>query len=444
MLKKIISNGIFLIGWLPILLGQFPQVLTPQPAGFPTYGLPAPQVPQNPLQALHHQQRQRIQAQNQRLIQEAQQHSQRQRDQLAEVRREIAALERKPISYALPSRMHVPAAQLYRQALSELQAMLNGEAPISLKKAVFLVENAFFEGQLAYEDYDAHIQRLVHIASQQFERQRLDPADPLARKLVLQQLMCDTLSYRAAGKEADAIHIPFGYDFEDIFGREDWSKMFVSKLLATGEGQCHSLPLLYLILAEEMGVDAYLAFSPEHSYVRFQDERGNWYNLELTNRRLSSDAWILGSGFVRSEAIRSRIYLDTLGTRRVLAQCLVDLAQGYAYKSGPDAFMLDCAETTLAEHPQNIHAQMLRSDYYTLLFEHVANQLGRPPWEQLQNHPRAWELFQRRNAYYRLVDELGYQPIPEEAYQAWRKSVEAEKEKQARENPWRTLNLSDK
>ncbi len=175
MARKVISNGIFLIGWLPILLGQFPQVLTPQPAGFPTYGLPAPQVPQNPLQALHHQQQQRIQAQNQRLIQEAQQHSQRQQNQLAEVRREIAALERKPISYALPSRMHLPAAQPYRRAFSDLQAMLNGDAPISLKQAVFLVENAFFEGHLANEDYDAHIQRLVHIASQQFERQGLDP-----------------------------------------------------------------------------------------------------------------------------------------------------------------------------------------------------------------------------------------------------------------------------
>ena len=322
--------------------------------------------------------------------------------------------------------------------------MLAGDEPISLKKAVFLVENAFFEGQLKYEDYDAHIQRLVHIASQQFERQRLDPADLLARKLVLQQLMCDTLSYRAAGKEADAVHAPFDYDFEDIFGREDWTQMFVSKLLATGEGQCHSLPLLYLILAEEMDVDAYLAFSPEHSYVRFQDERANWYNLELTNRRLSSDAWVLGSGFVRAEAIRSRIYLDTLGTRRVLAQCMVDLAQGYAGKFGPDAFMYRCAEAALVEHPQNIHAQMLRSDYYTLLFEHVVNQLGRPPLQQLQRDPQAWDLLQRRNACYRLIDELGYQPMPEEAYQAWLQSVEAEKERQARENPWKTLNLNDR
>jgi|GEM_PF-6378361 len=61
------------------------------------------------------------------------------------------------------------------------------------------------------------------------------------------------------------------YDFVDFWGREDTRKVFVTKLLATNSGQCQSLPQLYLILAEELGTTAYLAFSPEHSYIKFQD-----------------------------------------------------------------------------------------------------------------------------------------------------------------------------
>jgi hypothetical protein len=35
---------------------------------------------------------------------------------------------------------------------------------------------------------------------------------------------------------------PFVYDFEDAIGRNDWTKMFVSKLLEEHNGNCHSLP----------------------------------------------------------------------------------------------------------------------------------------------------------------------------------------------------------
>lgn len=60
------------------------------------------------------------------------------------------------------------------------------------------------------------------------------------------------------------------YDFEDFYARGDLSKYMVSKLLAQNTGQCHSLPLLYLILAEELGVKAHLCFSPNHSILNYQ------------------------------------------------------------------------------------------------------------------------------------------------------------------------------
>ena len=80
--------------------------------------------------------------------------------------------------------------------------------------------------------------------------------------------------------------------------------MFVQKLLVTGKGQCNSLPKLYLILAEEIGAEAHLALSPNHSYIKFPDDEGNWHNIELTNNMLTTDAFILNSGYVKAEAIQ--------------------------------------------------------------------------------------------------------------------------------------------
>jgi len=42
------------------------------------------------------------------------------------------------------------------------------------------------------------------------------------------------------------------------------------------------MPLYYLILAEAMGSEAYWSFSPLHSFVKIQDGKGAWYNIELT------------------------------------------------------------------------------------------------------------------------------------------------------------------
>lgn len=46
----------------------------------------------------------------------------------------------------------------YFEAFSELQAMLNDEAPLSFKRAVFVTENAFFNNQLDYEVFNKSIQ----------------------------------------------------------------------------------------------------------------------------------------------------------------------------------------------------------------------------------------------------------------------------------------------
>jgi hypothetical protein len=46
------------------------------------------------------------------------------------------------------------------------------------------------------------------------------------------------------------------YDFEDLMGQKDRSKMFVTKLLDTNTGNCHSLPFIFKILSNEMKISS--------------------------------------------------------------------------------------------------------------------------------------------------------------------------------------------
>ena len=126
---------------------------------------------------------------------------------------------------------------------------------------------------------------------------------------MLFRAMSDTMKIKLPNMETSVMSSPVKYDFEDFKGEKDWTKMFVSKLLSTKSGQCHSLPLLYLILCEATDTEASLAFSPSHTYAKFKDQQGNWYNVELTRGRITSDAVIMASGYITAEALKNKLYM---------------------------------------------------------------------------------------------------------------------------------------
>ena len=206
--------------------------------------------------------------------------------------------------------------------------------------------------------------------------------------------------------------------------------MFVTKLLRDKKGQCHSLPLLYLILAEALHVKAWLAYSPEHAYIKTQDAQGTWFNFETTNGHYSTDTWLLGSAYVKAEAMKNKIYLDTLSKRETVAACLVDLAMGYKEKFGFDAFILEAVNKALEYSPRNIYALQLKADYQTYLFRYVVKQLNYPPKSELYRYPKAYELFKIAGDLHNLIDQLGYEEMPQTMYESWLQSFEREKNKQ--------------
>lgn len=336
----------------------------------------------------------------------------------------------RPVSYELPDLSKMEGTEYYRQALAEIGDMLEGKKPLDLKRAVFLVENAYFGNRLNYAWFTRDVAAMKEIVLAILKAEGYSPDNDLAKKWALHRFMSDTVELKGTNEKVYFAHTPFGYDFDDPFGKEDWTKMFVTKLMKSGKGQCHSLPILYLILAEQMGVEAYLAFAPQHSYIRLRGAQGNWYNLELTVGRYSSDSWLTGSGFIKSEALMNRLYLDTLGKKETIAACLGDLAKGYTRKYGYDGFVLSCVEKALEYDSKNIFTLQLYSDYHTLLFGHVVRQLNVPTLEYLPNFPRAYELYVRRNQLYDLIDQSGYEPMPEEAYRRWLQSFEAQAARQ--------------
>ena len=256
-----------------------------------------------------------------------------------------------------------PTDTIYTAAFTEIEAMLDGTNARSLQRAVFLVENAYLGGQLSYDDFDAVIDDYATLArawAKQIPLAQYGKKDSLdfALKYAAYHVLTDT-TFLFPGLPAS---LPFAYDTLDYFGSMHWENTFVTKLLVSGVGNCHSLPLLYKLICDRLGTEAFLAVAPDHMYVKQRSKKHGWYNVELTSATFPDDAWIMATGYISLDAIRSGTYMVTLGTTGSLALCLTDLAQGYErrYPEHNESFMLQCCEVALRHNPASVVALLLQ------------------------------------------------------------------------------------
>jgi hypothetical protein len=329
----------------------------------------------------------------------------------------------------LPDFRGEPGSAVFFSAFDLLHQMLKGETPINYKKAVFTVENTYYGNTLDYKKFNSQITHLVQLCRMKIRQRGLSGNDDMVKKMMIMNAMIDTLRIKQTGTEKQLIHFPMKYDFEDIFGEKDASKLFVTKLLQTNTGQCHSLPLLYLILAEEMGTKAYLSRSPMHSFIKFQDDKRNWHNIELTCGGIFSDYRYMSYEFIKAEAVRHKIYMQPLTEKETIAQLMTDLASVYIRKHGYDGFVKQCVETALKYYPNCVSAYIINSNYHTERAMYVIEREGYPSKEDLPKHPQAYKMYLQMHKSYDDLFALGYEDVPETVYQNWLKEMEKEKQK---------------
>jgi hypothetical protein len=294
--------------------------------------------------------------------------------------------------------------------------MLTGKDSLNFKEAVFLTENAYFDNQLNQETFDSHIRFYTSIcrgiiASGNIIYQENDTEKATAQCAVF-TFMTDSIPVSTGN--GIVIHTPFAYNFDDFAGQEEWSNMFVSTLMQTKKGNCHSLPFLYKMIMDELGQDAYLSLSPNHIYIKAQNKRVGWYNIELTCGDFPTDAWLMASGYIHLDALRSGIYMDTLSLKQSVALCLVDLAQGYQAKFGiqDGSFILQCCETALNHFPNYINALLLTAETVTKLYRQMES-----------DSEEGKKLLAQMNELHSHIHRLGYRKMPQNMYLNWLNSM---------------------
>jgi hypothetical protein len=316
----------------------------------------------------------------------------------------------------------------FQNSLQEILKM-NPDS-FSVTKAIYLTESAWYDKAPTYQQFENAIKQRAEVVKQILKQQGINPNSNIAKNYGIQKLYKQDTKYINPKTKQTFIAPKVTYDFNDPYGDKNWSNMFLTKLLGTGKGQCHSMPLLYLAIAEQLGAKAYLSLSPEHSFIQYFNENGYRYNFETTNGNLVNQTWLMQSNYIHATALKNKTYLDTLSNRQLYAQLLSDLLQNYTGKIGYDNFSEQLAQQILAINPKNIAALMTQANFNTYIARDELKEVGNPPVTQIPNYPKANQAYQNMLQSYQLIDGQGFQDMPKEAYQQWLKTIETEKKKQ--------------
>lgn len=376
-------------------------------------------------------------AQKETLIREVQQHQrqlQEASDNEAQNQRENEIQRQTDIimltTYGFPMQSDNEGTHAFYNAFEEIATMLKGKEELNLGSAVFLVENAWHNHKYDYNNFKTSIKTGVDFCNKKIEEEKLDRNDNLVKNMMLFRFIADTLKVKDKITGKIQTHYPVKYNYEDYDSQISYDSHFVTTLMQTHTGQCHSMPLYYLVLAEEMGAQAYWSFSPRHSFVKIQDEKGNWHNLELTCRAILSDTHYMNSSYIKAEALQNKIYLEPMDKTNVVAEMLLDLARGYYQKYGYDDFYLTCINTAEQYLKNGMNAKLLKSAYQTRLTLTLAHLLNTPKPEIMKElSPEAYKHFELMQAQYEEIDDMGYEEVPVAVYALWREHVTREKEK---------------
>jgi len=147
---------------------------------------------------------------------------------------------------------------------------------------------------------------------------------------------------------------PYQYDFSDPKGTGIANKL-LPQYLKSRKGNCVSMPFLFIILGQRLGIDLTASTAPEHYFVKYTDpDSGATYNLEATSGgHPSRDAWYRQEMPMTDEAIANGIYLQKLTKTETAASMATVLVEHFA-EQGEYKKVIAIADAILPFYPKDI------------------------------------------------------------------------------------------
>lgn len=299
---------------------------------------------------------------------------------------------------------------LFENAYTEIKQMLDDKMPISFKRAIFLTENAFCEGRLNEKWYNSKIDSIENACKQMIAAKGLTGKSTSGNWGIF-GYMTQAIPYNN--------NQPYSYDI-DNFTSETPQSQLVYYLLKDKKGTCHSLPLLYLLLAQDLNAEAYLVLAPMHLFIKHKDQYGEWWNLELTGGGYSRTSFIVESFKITDKQIESGYYMKMLNKKQTLAYFLEDLRNYYEEKTNGvywDDFNSNVVDLGLKYLPSSQHL-LTKVDIVKYKLDKDMAKVGLSNYSKISPYPNLVKQYQHWQALQKQVAATGYKPVSQEWYKS--------------------------
>ncbi|WP_165595551.1 transglutaminase family protein [Methylovorus sp. MM2] len=151
----------------------------------------------------------------------------------------------------------------------------------------------------------------------------------------------------------------YNYDFDDPLGTRLGTKLLIN-YIASRKGNCVSMPLLFIILGQRLGLDVTAANAPQHILVKYRDPSGNLINIEATSgAKPARDIWYRQNNPMTDQAIANGVYLRALSKKETVATMTFTLAEHYMDTQEYEK-VIDVTDLVLEYAPKSVDAMVLK------------------------------------------------------------------------------------
>jgi regulator of sirC expression with transglutaminase-like and TPR domain len=161
----------------------------------------------------------------------------------------------------------------------------------------------------------------------------------------------------------------YSYDLDDPFAKKIRNKL-LPIYLASKKGNCVTMPLLFVVLGQRLGMDVTISTAPLHLFVKYTDSQsGTTYNLEATSgANPARDIWLRQQNPMTDEAIANGIYMQKLTRRETVAVMADDLAQFFSQKQEYEK-VIAISDVLLTYYPKDVASMLWKGSTYARLIK---------------------------------------------------------------------------
>lgn len=201
---------------------------------------------------------------------------------------------------------------------------------------------------------------------------------------------------------------PFQYDLSDPLG-ESLASRKLFRYMDTRRGNCVTMPILFLLLGERLGLTVTLSEAPLHLFIKYTDDDGRTWNLETTSGAgFTRDLWYRQKLPMTDKAVANGIYLRALSRDETIATMATLLVEHHL-ETGDYENAITIADVILKHYPNAAYVLAKKGTaYYRLLQRDVTSkysQMGDIP-PDLRARADIW--YQENTIAFERAEALGW------------------------------------